>query len=68
MKVSTLRMKHFKNCKRALFLDCVALEDGSTTMLRNVRDYVPVNTVSHHGRLKFSPFPMGGHKIWRWST
>jgi len=65
MKVSTLRMKHFKNCKRALFLNCVALEDDSTTTLRNVRDYVPIDTVSHLGRLKFSPFPMGGHEISR---
>jgi len=65
MKVSTLRMKNFKNCKRTLFLDYVALEVGSTTTLRNVRDYVPVDTVSHPGKLKFSPFPMGGHEISR---
>jgi len=56
MKVSNLRMKHFKNCKRALLLDCVPLEDGSTTTLRNVRDYVPVDMVHIPEELHFRHF------------
>jgi len=49
-------MKHFKNCNKALLLDCVALEDGSTTTLRNVLDYVPVNTVHIPADLHFRHF------------